>query len=415
MTDDNYGRDNGVVTSSGSPASISQPELSKDLKSVPLASVFEISEELDEEAKAIKIAEAKQKAEKLKLVKEETQTTGAVSGAVYALYIRALGGWTLLFFSLGLFAAAQGSEIAVSLALRYWAASYDNNHESVRDLFAASIHVSVSRYQSIFSHVTLFAGVSPLNADSVGAGNATTRYWLFVYVILAGFNLLFYVLRMALFSYQGIIASRVLYRDLIFRIMHAPIRFFDCVPIGRIINRLSKDMETIDQDLPSAMMFLLLEIFGTVGIIVTITAYLPSFLFAAVMIVLVYWAMGYVYLASSRELKRSESVTRSPMFSVFGEVLTGVSTIRAYGDAARFTKHVFSLLNTNNRPFFTLWQTNRWLSVRVDVAGALVSFTCAIFVLYSSNMDAALAGFLLSFAIAFNERILWVVSVYCLV
>lgn len=174
-------------------------------------------------------------------------------------------------------------------------------------------------------------------------------------------------------------------------------------------------------------MFLLLEIFGTVGILLTISTVLPQFLFAAVVIVLSYWFIGvcltfrrlrgvmadsssqYIYLASSRELKRSESVTRSPMFSVFGEVLSGVASIRAFGDSARFTKQIFSLLNINNRPFFLLWQTNRWLSVRVDIAGGFVSFSAACFVLYQRDMDAALAGFILSFAIAFNERILWLV------
>lgn len=103
------------------------------------------------------------------------------------------------------------------------------------------------------------------------------------------------------------------------------------------------------------------------------------------------------------------------MFSVFGEVLSGVASIRAYGDAARFTKEIFSLLNINNRPFFLLWQTNRWLSVRVDIAGGFVSFSAACFVLYQKEMDAALAGFILSFAIAFNERILWFVVSFSVV
>ena len=114
-----------------------------------------------------------------------------------------------------------------------------------------------------------------------------------------------------------------------------------------------------------------------IGIIGTISTVLPAFLGAALIITLVYWGMGYIYIASSRELKRSgtsyciparstsdappsaESVTKSPIFGLFGETLNGVATIRAYGDAARFTKQLFYLVNYNNRPFFTLWQGNR--------------------------------------------------------
>lgn len=158
----------------------------------------------------------------------------------------------------------------------------------------------------------------------------------------------------------------------------------------------------------------MLELFGVVGIIATISAVLPSFLFAGFIIFLAYWAIGYVYLASSRELKRSESVTRSPIFSAFGEVLQGVASIRAYGDSGRFTQRIVQLLNINNRPFFALWQTNRWLSVRVDIAGALVSFAATMFVLLSPSSDAALAGFIISFAISFNERILWVVRLWAM-
>lgn len=180
-------------------------------------------------------------------------------------------------------------------------------------------------------------------------------------------------------------------------------------------------------------MFLLLECLSVIAIIGTISSVLPIFLTFALFIVLCYWAIGYIYLASSRELKRSDSVTKSPIFSVFGEVLNGVSTIRAYGDSTRFAKTLFALLDRNNRPFFSLWQGNRWLSVRVDIAGSMVTLAASLFVLASNNMDAALAGFIVSFAIAFvsssdlfrrgspdpfnlqNERILWLVRLWSVV
>lgn len=164
---------------------------------------------------------------------------------------------------------------------------------------------------------------------------------------------------MGFFLYRGVIASRVIYTKLMARILGARIRFFDSTPSGRILNRLSKDTEQIDQDVSVAGAFLIIELFGVIGIIGTISAVLPVFLFAAVIITAVYLAIGYVYLASSRELKRFESVTKSPIIGLFGETLHGVATIRAYGDSARFTKQAFSLLNDNNRPFFALWRGNR--------------------------------------------------------
>lgn len=250
-----------------------------------------------------------------------------------------------------------------------------------------------------------------------------------MYCLLAAINLALIMARAAFFLWRGLCASRILYRRLISRILGAPIRFFDSTPTGRILNRLSKDMETIDQDLSNTAMYYTFELVAVAGVTGAVSAALPAFLFAAAAISAAFWLLGYIYVASSRELKRfgescgpllarsailtpfrlAESVTRSPIFSVFGETLQGVSTIRAYGDASRFMRHIFHLLDENNRPFFTLWLANRWLSVRVDVFGAFAVLSAALFVIFATSMDAALAGFVLSFALTFSERMLWVV------
>lgn len=187
------------------------------------------------------------------------------------------------------------------------------------------------------------------------------------------------------------------------------VRFFDSTPTGRILNRLSKDMETIDQDMANSVMFLVLEFFAVLAIIASISAVLPAFLMVAAVLSVLYALMAYLYIAASRELKRSDSVTRSPIFSLFGEALNGVSTIRAYGDSGRFIRTIFRLIDTNNRPFLSLWQVNRWLSVRVDVLGALVTLAACLFVILSKEIDDTLAGFVVSFAIGVADRTLWLV------
>ena len=75
------------------------------------------------------------------------------------------------------------------------------------------------------------------------------------------------------------------------------------------------------------------------------------------------------YIRSSRDLKRLETVQRSPLYQLLGETLNGVVTIRAYGDERRFVEDNFRRIDTHNRPFIYLWATNRWLALRVDFAG----------------------------------------------
>lgn len=179
-----------------------------------------------------------------------------------------------------------------------------------------------------------------------------------------------------------------------------------------------------------AIMFLILEVLAVLGLIASISVVLPAFLIAAVAITAVYTCIGWVYLASSRELKRLDSTTRSPILNTLAETLHGVVTIRSFGDSPRFISLLCHLLDTNQRPFFALWQANRCehlytphgtgllirphtgLSVRIDIAGSLVAVSAAAIVLLSPTMDAALAGFVLTFAVAFSDRMLWVVRMW---
>lgn len=156
--------------------------------------------------------------------------------------------------------------------------------------------------------------------------------------------------------------------------------------------------------------------FGSVvAIVVLITIITPGFLVAAVFITLLYYLIGSFYLRASRDLKRIESVQKSPLYQHFGETLSGIATIRAYGDERRFVRENLAKIDNHNRPFFYLWVANRWLGYRVDLAGALVSFFAGAFIVLSvGRLDAGLAGLSLTYAITFTDNVLWVVRLYAM-
>ncbi|KAL8280178.1 hypothetical protein RQP46_007508 [Phenoliferia psychrophenolica] len=300
-----------------------------------------------EDLKPESIEARKARAAKLKLVQAETQRTGSISLKLYMFYIRALGGWWICAIAFGFFAGAQLSEI---------------------------------------------------------------DFYLKVYCLLSLLDLVLFAARVAFWLRRALSAARGIYDRLISSLLGATVRFYDSTPTGRIINRISSDTSTVDGRLAGLQMYLIFELFGVVGIIATITLVYPAFLLPAAVISLLYIAIGYLYLSACQEFQRSASVAKSPVFNLFGEAINGVETIRAYGDSMRFLRQILGLLDTSTRCFYATVLSNRWLSIRCDAAGAAVSFAAALFTIFSSRtMDAALAGFVLSYALNFSEKTLWTV------
>lgn len=150
-----------------------------------------------------------------------------------------------------------------------------------------------------------------------------------------------------------------------------------------------------------------------ITVVILISVITPGFLIAGFFITVLYTLIGRFYLNSSRDLKRLESVHRSPLYQQFGETLSGMTTIRAYGDERRFIRENLVKINTQHRPFIYLWAANRWLAFRVDCVGALVSFFAGVFVVRSvGHIDAGAAGLALTYAVTFTENVLWFVRLY---
>ena len=113
-----------------------------------------------------------------------------------------------------------------------------------------------------------------------------------------------------------------------------------------------------------------------------------------------------MYIRASRELKRLNAISRPPIYSFYTDTLAGLATIRAYREERAMMKKMFQLLDDNMRAFYTLWTTNRWLFVRVELVGAFLSLFIGILLVYKST-NAGLAGIALTFATSLLEYIYW--------
>lgn len=243
--------------------------------------------------------------------------------------------------------------------------------------------------------------------------NVDDGYYLTIYAVIGLACMLVALFRDFWLFFGSITASWTIHRRLMNAVTRAKFKFFDVTPLGQLMNRFSKDLEAVDQEVAPVAIGVMSCALAIVVTIVLIAVITPGFLIAAIFISALYFLIGRFYLRSSIHLKRLESVQRSPLFQQFGETLSGITTIRAYGDERRFIRDNMLRVNTHNRPFIYLWAANRWLSFRIDVVGDLVAFFAGAFVVLSiGTIDAGSAGLSLSYALSFTENVLWLVRLY---
>ena len=149
--------------------------------------------------------------------------------------------------------------------------------------------------------------------------------------------------------------------------------FFDTTPLGRVLNRFSKDIYTVDEVLQNILYSYLQVVSAVICTIVVISFATPWFLVLVIPLLYVYRATQNYYIPASRQLKRIESNLRSPIFSHFSETLDGTALIRAYGQQRTFVAENMEKVSRNMRAYYSNFSSNRWLAVRLETIGALIT------------------------------------------
>lgn len=281
------------------------------------------------------------------IVKEEKRS-GKVTWEVYWQYFERMGGPLIVALVFGLFALTQAARIVSDYWLVWW-----------------------SRKQFGLSNES-FAG-------GYGA--------LIVTVILLS------LLRAISLIYSMVDAGNSLHDSMLRAVLAAPLRFFQENPIGRILNRFSGDMNTIDEMLPQFTLNFFQTTFVILGTIATTASVVPVLLAPLVLLVFVFRHFYLMYLASSNELRRLEALSTSPLFAHFAASAQGLESVRAFRLVGRFCARFVDLLDASNRPFFLNACVQRWLGVRLDLITTTVVCATAVFVVsFKESLNAGLAG-----------------------
>ncbi|NWZ27832.1 MRP3 protein, partial [Asarcornis scutulata] len=208
----------------------------------------------------------------------------------------------------------------------------------------------------------------------------------------------------------GINAARTLHTALLENKLHTPQSFYDTTPTGRIINRFSKDIYVIDEVIPPTILMFLGTFFTSLSTMIVIIASTPLFAVVIVPLAILYFFVQRFYVATSRQLKRLESVSRSPIYSHFSETISGASVIRAYRRQKSFVDISDLKVDENQKSYYPGIVSNRWLGIRVEFVGNCIVLFAALFAVIGKNsLNAGLVGLSVSYALQVTLSLNWMV------
>ncbi|KAH1550578.1 hypothetical protein KXX57_009402 [Aspergillus fumigatus] len=228
-----------------------------------------------------------------------------------------------------------------------------------------------------------------------------------------GSSILVILQNLILWIFCSIEASRKLHERMAFSIFRSPMSFFETTPSGRILNRFSSDVYRIDEVLARTFNMLFNNSAKAIFTMIVIATSTPAFILMIFPLGYVYLRYQKYYLRTSRELKRLDSVTRSPIYAHFQESLGGISTIRGYRQENRFALENEWRMDANLRAYFPSISANRWLAVRLEFIGSVIILASAVLAIISvasgSGLSAGMVGLAMSYALQITQSLNWIV------
>ncbi|KAL3686877.1 hypothetical protein R1sor_013186 [Riccia sorocarpa] len=299
----------------------------------------------------------------VKLITEEDRNEGHVQSTVYRSYGRFVG-WFVIATILISISLTQATRNGGDMWLTYWVDHEDDD-----------------------------------------AGKSSLHFYLNVFIWIAVANSLVTLVRAFSFAYGGLNAASGVHKTLLQKVTAAPVRFFDQNPSGRILNRFASDQYTVDDSLPFVVNNLIAQLFGLIGIVAVLCWVQWTFLLVLIPLGFIYNRLQRYYRATSRELRRLDGITRSPIYTSFTEALEGAPTIRSFRAQAQFAATNRGMVGVNMRASYNELSASLWLSIRLQMLAALVVLLVSVMAILSHHegstiapVSAGLVGLGLSYA-----------------
>ncbi|XP_030233896.1 ATP-binding cassette sub-family C member 11 isoform X2 [Gadus morhua] len=316
---------------------------------------FDISDEMDD----VSMSDKKIQEGDGQLIIKEFSSQGSISWRTFHVYCQALGGYFLAVAVLLLYVALIGGAAFSNMFLAYWMEQGSGAaNVTVEDQANVTLNPDIAFYQEVYGIITL------------------------VIVIVS-------IIKTYFFAKVSLCASSVFHMRMLEKVIASPMSFFDTTPIGRMLNRFSKDMDEVDFWIPFEVNYFVNTSLSIVGSIVLIIYAFYKMVYPLIIFFAITLPFHVLSQRAIRQLKRSEITSRSPWISHTSSTIEGLSTIHVYGKTDSYI-HQYSLLCDFNSSHMYMFQSGMsWVYLWTSFISSLLNLCVGLFVVLTPKDDAS--------------------------
>ncbi|OAL03382.1 P-loop containing nucleoside triphosphate hydrolase protein [Phaeosphaeriaceae sp. SRC1lsM3a] len=285
-----------------------------------------------------------------KFIEDEHRTKGGVKLSIYWRYIKAgtLKWWFVVIIVMLVFRVI---DVGQGWFIKAWGESYETDHPKTMFDFLPPAPENVVPWLETFF---LFA-----------AATSVLFWWTFLIMFGTGYR-----------------AAKTIFKEAVNRVAHATFRYYDVTPVGRLMNRLTSDMNTVDGGLSQAFTVFVWQFIGWATAVTIILSSTPAFLAFGALLCAAFVYYFFRFLPTSQSLRRLEMVSLSPLMSNFGALVEGLTTVRAFKAQPRFQERVIEVADQFQKHDHFYWSLQSWLGLRFSVLSASSTLVMTLIAIY---------------------------------
>nr|XP_012224795.1 PREDICTED: probable multidrug resistance-associated protein lethal(2)03659 [Linepithema humile]XP_012224797.1 PREDICTED: probable multidrug resistance-associated protein lethal(2)03659 [Linepithema humile]XP_012224798.1 PREDICTED: probable multidrug resistance-associated protein lethal(2)03659 [Linepithema humile]XP_012224799.1 PREDICTED: probable multidrug resistance-associated protein lethal(2)03659 [Linepithema humile]XP_012224800.1 PREDICTED: probable multidrug resistance-associated prot len=199
-----------------------------------------------------------------------------------------------------------------------------------------------------------------------------------------------------------------LHSDMFHSILRTTMYFYNTNPAGRILNRFARDINIVDTMLSMCIFDIIVIGLILITVVIMVIAVTPWLAIPTMVCTCIFVFFRSIYICTSRNIKRLEGTTRSPIFDHLGASLQGLTTIRAFNAEEILMADLCNHQDVHSSACFLFMSTSRAFGFYIDVICQLyIGVIIAAFTFFDGLAVVSNIGLIITQTMSLTMMLQW--------